>query len=296
MNRFLRCASLYSLALLALLILYVVFRVMSYADQVAQSHYLEPWQKYLFLGDSHIGCTFVEEKRYCNKIIWEPSMPQQFTLMRLLDMERDGTLKNAKVVILDIGLQSIGVQRTERMKEFWWRMIPITWRYADLLPINTWDKLTYVAGHLNGRIHIVEEMPTNNVSILTRTQKERDEEFAINAETHFHWINVPEEMCAKWDKSLEEAIIGIVNVCKRNEIRLIFFTAPLTSYYRAAIPADAENKLQEFTNQIKNFGVEYYDLRDWGEDFEFRDCFHFTYDGAKRFTDRFYKEIVKPEY
>ena len=76
------------------------------------------------------------------------------------------------------------------------------------------------------------------------------------------------------------------------QIQLVFITAPLTSYYVEAIPKDVNAKLGIFTEQIKRNGVPYYDLRDWGEDDDFRDCFHFRLRGAKKFTEWFYKEII----
>ena len=116
--------------------------------------------------------------------------------------------------------------------------------------------------------------------------------FQLTAEIHFNWINKPNEMCRGWEGSLSCAIDEICEICKRNQIQLVFITAPLTSYYVEAIPKDVNAKLGIFTEQIKRNGVPYYDLRDWGEDDDFRDCFHFRLCGAKKFTEWFYKEII----
>ena len=51
-------------------------------------------------------------------------------------------------------------------------------------------------------------------------------------------------------------------------------------------------KVRNIHEQIKRNGVPYYDLRDWGEDDDFRDCFRFRLRGAKKFTEWFYKEII----
>ena len=270
----------------------VIWRVIYWQPRVEASLWVEPWQRVLFIGDSHIGCTFVEDPKYENRIIWEASMPQQFTTMRLREMEKRGSLKGVEVLVLDFGLQSIGQQRRERMKEFWWRMLPISYKHCDLLPLSWCDFLSQFVSPPSCRIHIIEDMPTANISILSRSRDEKEEEFEKTAEMHFRWTDHPELMCTRWEESLKAAVCEIQDICKRNNIKLLFFTAPLTSYYNDSIPQRVEEKLQEFVGFIKELGVPYYDLRRWGRDDDFRDCFHFRLDGAIKFTEWFYREVI----
>ncbi len=293
MKRFLKYITIFGLGLILPIIATFCIRLMLRQSQVAESRHIEPWQKILFIGDSHIGCTFIEAPVYSNRVVWASSMPQQFTLMRLLDMERLGALRDVETFVLEIGLQSLGEQDCERMKELWWRMFPISWRYPELIPLSTFDKLSYAVVNSSMAMPVIEKMSTNDVSILTRTQKKRDSDFARLSDFHFDWIGRPEQMCIGWEESLHNAIAGIIDVCRRNNIKLLFLTAPVVSYYRAAIPKKVEQKLQEFIKQIKDAGIEYYDLRAWGTDDDFRDCFHFRLSGAQKFTDWFYKEILK---
>ena len=293
MKRFLKYITIFGLGLILPIIVTFCIRLMLRQSQVAESRHIEPWQKILFIGDSHIGCTFIEAPVYSNRVVWASSMPQQFTLMRLLDMERLDALRNVETLVLEIGLQSLGEQDRERMKELWWRLFPISWRYPELIPLSTFDKLSYAVANIGKAMPVIEKMSTNDVSILTRKQKERDSDFARLSDFHFDWIGRSEQMCIGWEESLHSAIAGIIDVCRRNNIKLLFLTAPVVSYYRAAIPEKAEQKLQEFIKQIKDAGIEYYDLRAWGEDDDFRDCFHFRLSGAQKFTDWFYKEILK---
>ena len=293
MRKFLVRSFLFCVGLPVSCALCVALRVLCHWPEVVASRHLEPWQRVLSIGDSHIGCTFVEDRKYENRVVWSPSVPQQFTLMRLLDMERDGGFGNVDTIVLDIGQQNLGAQRTEAMKSYWWRMLPISWRHQSLLPLGAWDRFEYAIGHLAGRMSVMSPLSNTNVSIMMRTEEERAREFAKAFDDHFAWPGTPEKMCEGWEASLHEAIDGIVRVCRRNNLRLVFFTAPLTSYYRAAIPATVESKFQEFVSQIRDSGVEYHDLRTWGEDGDFRDSFHFTHDGAKRFTKWFYSEILK---
>lgn len=292
MKKFLFNGFVFACLIAVLFMVTIVLRISSYKGEVESTMHLQPWQKIVFVGDSHIGCTFVEDEKYENYVLWESSMPQQFTLMRLRDMEKRGVLADVEMLILDFGLQSIGQQRTRRMKEFWWRMIPITIYHNDILPLSLIDKAAQFCRHPRGRIHIKEEMPEANISILSRSQKEREDDFQKMAEAHFEWINNEQDMCANWEQSLKCAIDEIYDICNRNSIQIVFITAPLTSYYVRAIPDNVNAKLREFTDYIKAKGIPYYDLRDWGEDDDFRDSFHFRLDGAKKFTEWFFAEIV----
>lgn len=292
MRRFLVQVCLFLFLLVASSLGVLTVRFANYAEEVETTMKLEPWQKILFIGDSHIGCTFIQNQQYENCVLWESSMPQQFTLMRLREMEKRGALNGVELIVLDIGLQSIGQQRVKRMKEFWWRMLPISIRHSDVLPLSIWDKIDQFVKKPNGRIHVRESMPTADVSVLTRTRESREADFQKTAETHFEWINRPTEMCCGWNDSLKCAIDEISLICKRNDIPLVFITAPLTSYYVEAIPKEVNEKLREYTDQIAHNGIPYYDLRNWGEDDDFRDCFHFRYSGAMKFTEWFYKEII----
>lgn len=292
MRRFIAQVCLFLSLVVAMSLGVVAVRVASHAEEVEATMKLEPWQKILFIGDSHIGCTFIQSQQYENCVLWESSMPQQFTLMRLREMEKRGALNGVELLVLDIGLQSIGQQRVKRMKEFWWRMIPISIYHPDVLPLSTWDRIDQVVKKPNGRIHVREDMPTADVSVLKRTREAQEADFQETTETHFEWINRSDEMCCDWSDSLRRAIDEISVICRRNDIPLVFITAPLTSYYVEAIPKDVNEKLREFTDQIAHKGIPYYDLRDWGEDDDFRDCFHFRYSGAMKFTEWFYREIV----
>ena len=292
MKRFLVRLSTFLLLFLSLSLGYTGVRIWLSAEDVERSMRFAPTQKVLFMGDSHVGCTFIEGERYENCVLWESSMPQQFTLMRLREMEKRGALKNIELLVLDIGQQSIGQQRKERMKELWWRMIPLSIRHYDLLPLSLWDRLEQYAKNPNGLIRIRHAAPDADVSVLTRTPEERESNLRQIAAKHFNWINAPDEMCQGWERSLKSALDEICELCARNQVPLVFISAPLTSYYVNAIPRKAKEKLAELTDLIQDRRVPYYDLREWGEDDLFRDCFHFRLKGARKFTEWFYEEIV----
>lgn len=269
-----------------------IVRILLWQGKVNASMSLRPDQDILFIGDSHIGATFVEHPKYRNRVLWESSMPQQFTLMRLRDFERRGALKNVKILVLEFGLQNFGQQRRLRMRELWWRMLPISWRHADVCPLSFLDKALQFLTDPSGRVEVCEKMLTANVPVMERTEEARIAEFASTSEIHFDWIKTPDEMCFGWEVSLKNALLEINQICVRNDVQLIVLTAPLTPYYVKAIPAAVQEKFDEYVRYISDLGVPYFDCRTCGRIDDFRDSFHFRLDGAKRFTEWFYQEII----
>ncbi len=296
MKRFLRTVLCFG-SLVTLLVLGVlVWRIGAQQSALRNSLAIKPGQTILFVGDSHIGCTFVEAPRFHNRVLWASSLPQQFTLMRLLDMERLGTLGPVQTLVLDIGLQSFGQQKIERLNELTFRSLGFTWRHLERLPLVPEQFLLYLVTHLTAPMHLVEPPPTQTTSILDQPQERREKEFQDTAYLHFKWISSPEVMAPNWQTSLKEALVEIQRLCARHNIRLVCFTAPLTSYYRQATPPELEVLLLQFTDFIRAQGIPYHDLRTWCEDRDFFDSFHLTRPAAERFTERFYREILQEPF
>ena len=268
-------------------------RVIGARHNLRRSLSLEPGQKFLFMGDSHIGCTFVESQSYANHIVWVASLPPQFSLMRLREMDKSGVLKQVECLVLEIGLQSFGQQRVERMKESWMRMLPLAWRHYGVVPLSVWNCLSCLIMRPSERFMLNEPLPVCDIPITARSESEKQLDLMNISKLHFGWVKSDEQMCYGWDRSLKEAIVEIDEICNRNHVRLVFFTAPVTSYYMQAIPSDVEKKLQDYIQFLSKLGIDYYDLRQWGQDSDFQDCFHFTHKAAERFTDWFYRQVVR---
>lgn len=292
MKRFLFSCCCFGSLLAILLAASLIWRIAAQQPALRDSLTLRPDQSVLFVGDSHIGCTFVEAPRFHNRVLWASSLPQQFTLMRLLDMERLGTLAPVRTLVLDIGLQSFGQQDHSRLNELTFRSLGFAWRHLDRLPLDRGQFFLYLILHPTAPMYLVEASPTQTISILDQPLERRQKEFQDTANLHFNWISRPEAMAPNWQTSLKKTILEIQALCTRHNIRLVFFTAPLTSYYRQAIPPELENLLQHFADFIRAQGIPYYDLRDWCDDRDFFDSFHLTRPAAGRFTERFYRDIL----
>lgn len=293
MRKFLINFFLFSAAVVVTVVAIVAVRIALWQHAVMESEQMRPGQEILFMGDSHIGCTFVEEPAYSNRVIWCASLPHQFTLMRLKNMERDGMLRHVKTLVIEFGLQSIGQQREERMKSFLLRMLPICWRYQELIPLGFWQKAWHVATHLSADYDIIAEMPTANIPLSQQPEELREQDWQETCKVHFDWIKEEEKMCKGWERSEMETICSIKSLCDANKIDMIVLTAPLTKRYIRNIPPEAEAIMMKIVGQLESMGVSYYDLRSWGNDDDFRDCFHFTVDGARRFTGKFYSHVLK---
>lgn len=83
----------------------------------------------------------------------------------------------------------------------------------------------------------------------------------------------------------------IKKVCVRNNIRLVVFTSPLSTYYRDRVPCEGKDALRRWQERIKEFGIEYYDESESLSDEHFRDSNHLSHDGARAFTRYFLRKI-----
>lgn len=291
MKGFLKSCIIFAIFATICCFLLLLGKVARYSDFTVAER-IDPNQPYLFIGDSHIGCTFLEEPQYRNRVLWGYSMPTQFTLMRLKHLEEVGALGSVRYLITEIGLQTIGQQSCTRLPFLWYRMLPLSWRYPNDLPLSFLDKFWYTIKNYDDKISLYEVVSSNNVSILDQPEESRKAEFEEVASRHFGWIVDEKRLCQGWEESLKVAITGIKEICDRHGIKVLFITAPLTKYYRDAIPTNVKRRLEELTDYIQSQGIKYMDLSDQMEDNAFMDCFHLRLDGERQFTKWFYAHVI----
>lgn len=176
-------------ALLGVVILFVlsVVRVLPHLCEINRTLAIQPWQTVLCVGDSHVGCTFVESKEFGTKILWNNSTPKIFSLFRLLEMERLGYLKNINTVIVEFGYQTIAGMTLKNVEYGWKRVYPICWRYIDKLPVENW-KLLWLAASGERAISVGMGKGADGVSILERPREWLEQEGNRTLGWHFDWL------------------------------------------------------------------------------------------------------------
>lgn len=293
MKRFLLSVLLFASLVGLCLAAVFAWRVGKQQGALRKSLAVRPDQSILFIGDSHIGCSFVEEPRFHNRIVWASSLPQSFTLMRLLDMERLGTLSPVRTLVLELGVQNFGQHDSELLKVHTLRSLGFAWRHLDKVPLAPMELYPFLITHLSGRMFIVDKPPTHTKSLLDQPEALRQKDLRATLDRAFKWHQHPETLAPNWQSALKETFAEIQALCARHNIRVVCFTAPVSSFYREATPPESTALLQHFADFLRARGIPYYDLSAWCEDRDFYDCTHLSLPAAARFTERFYREILQ---
>lgn len=96
------------------------------------------------------------------------------------------------------------------------------------------------------------------------------------------------------DPYLVSATHELLEVCKREGIRLTMFLSPEDSRFRSWYRSGAEGVLAGFIAELRAAGVAVVDGRCWIPDHKFTDPHHLKTNGAEEFTDRLGRELLKP--
>jgi len=90
-----------------------------------------------------------------------------------------------------------------------------------------------------------------------------------------------------------DAIETMLQWCKERNIPVVMITMPEGSAFRNAYPADAWPQIDAFLAEMRDkHGLRVVHCRDWVPDLEFSDSHHLLKVGAKRFSERFGREVI----
>lgn len=93
---------------------------------------------------------------------------------------------------------------------------------------------------------------------------------------------------------LLSATIELLELCKREHIKLSMFLTPEDSRFLSWYRPGAEEVLCGFIEELRAAGVTVVDGRRWIPDHKFTDPHHLRTNGAEEFTDRLGKELLRP--
>ncbi len=287
MKRFLLTILCGILSILLIATCYVAFRIWDAQDEFDKVFTLTPEQTILFVGDSHIGCSIVENEAYKNKVLWGNSESTRFTFLRLLELEKREMLNSVQLVVTELNYHSLYVEDSRVPNKF-----------AALLPM-TWKQIKYfsLSELLNGlenillQEHIVanETVPSRKLSILTYNDTDRQKLCQQTADEHFLFD------ASRRAQSLmhrQKELQMILEVCKRNHLKFIVFSSPLSSFYSSLIPAYAKRDFQTLQDFLHKENIPYIDNREaLQDDSFFIDSHHLSPVGREIFTTNLIQKI-----
>lgn len=109
-------------------------------------------------------------------------------------------------------------------------------------------------------------------------------------ELHSNTVTMPMTL----DEAIEwhyNAYREMHRICKENGVRLIVFSAPVTKFYRDAVPAKLKAQMNETVAWLKQEGIPYIDCMASMSEDTFRDATHLLPSAARRFTPLLLRQI-----
>lgn len=244
----------------------------------------------LFTGDSHIGCGIVERPGV--KVLWRSSSSPKFSLLRLRNIDRLGWPEGLRTVVTEVSTQTLYAEHADSLQGpawetafFWAWPLPEAW--AD------WRVVVRFLGRLSHFPAVPEPSetpPDMETPITSRTEAEREDELRKAFASHFGRLTAPEQW-ARAEAELREELRALRAFCEAKGVRLVLFSGPQTSFYRTRMPPWARERFVAFQAWLREEGFDYHDRREALEDVWFRDSHHPRPSGAKRFTERFLREL-----
>lgn len=244
----------------------------------------------LFSGDSHIGCSIVKSPGV--SVLWRSATSPKFTLLRLRNVARMGWPKSLRIVVTEVGAQTLYAEHLElRSGSGWERLERHPWWFGQAWPPLgvLWFRAREVFS-LRTPTPIVETPPATDISFTERTAEEQASNLRIAFDNHTRQAMTPAER-ARVEQAVREELMALRAFCAAQGARLVLFSAPLSSYYRARASKQTTKAFEELQTWLRAEGFEYYDCRLMMEDVWFRDSHHLRPSGAKRFTEVFLRML-----
>lgn len=264
-----------------------VFRIWRWQPEMRRCHSMGQGRDVLFIGDSHVGCSISTAPKFHNRVIWMGGLGHQFTYMRLLEMDRLGELDKVKTLVLEAGYPIFCEQEKDRLMRNWKTLLPLSWRYASLLPISRFELYVRLTSDVLDGIELIHDAPAN-FELLRQAQSWRAKNLKQEFDTHYGWMGHPDKMAIGWEVNLMTALQGIKSICHKKNIRLIFYSSPLSSFYRERITQRHEELFNRHAALVRSLGCELFDCRSSCPDSEFMDTHHLRQACNGRFTECLY--------
>ena len=279
---------------LVVLGMHVVTIVLS-QEKVNSTYSIDEECDVLVMGSSDAGCSIVEGKEFHNKVAWTSMTTLPSILIRLREFERRNQLNHVKTLIVPFSVKSLSIYTDVVLSERYYSEFPMSWRYYGDYPGSVMGLVKYAATHLRFPMRFAlsfESVPVRK-SLVDRSVKERQEYFDKATGLSKNMI-LDGVLINGWEDSVKTSISEIHHICRKYNIRLVFYQAPFYDVFRKSVPIASVEKEREIVNWMRQVGIEY------AEDFckldekDYYDWVHLTSEGAIKFTRCMYKALNIP--
>lgn len=255
---------------------------------------LPPGTEVLCIGDSRVGCTFVDDPALRNWVLWTSSISYRVRLGFLKNLRRLGQLRPGMTVVSEIGPHEIAhYSDTDWQRHVWGKALSVNWRYPRYWPAPSLlvDYLSVTLPHQKEFFVTLEKVTEDAPPLTERDAHERQTHTQEMLADHYD----PAAYTTYAERTLRRDLLDLKRFCADNRLRLILFTAPLDSWYRAQAPEWGKAVFARLQGWLRTEGFDYHDCSDTMEDFWMRDSVHLRLSGAKRFTAWFFARHVSQD-
>ena len=283
------------MAVSAIIVVHVI-AILCMQRDVEDAYAIRPEVKYVFLGDSQVGCSIEEKEENRNKVLWGSATQVQSWLIRLRELDRRGHLANVEVVLCPFNCQTIAHQTKSVLKWGWYQDMPVSWRYRDLLPCGIIEMIAYSVSNarLPPKFHVSEKPPRGRPSISSQPESWRAAFFEKN-DRFAESMDFSKSLVPGWEESLYSALLEMRRICYNKGIRFVVFRMPLLPRFENHISDEGVAATEKCAEVIKSLGIEYVNMDSvYGED-KFCDEAHMAEAGAADFSKALFHKILSKE-
>ena len=288
-----RLVALTIIMLLIISMMHLAFVLYKQKD-VKRVYMISPSTEVLFIGSSQVGCSIDEDKKgvYHLQKLWVSATITPSYLMRLKELDRRRQLDMVKTVICPFSIQSVYGQSRYGYLMGWYKELPVSWRYLDMLPYSKREFAWYILCNLRIPFPMcLSEIPPDREGLASRSETYRNKvllEFKRMAREVQARGSSPE-----WETRLFDAYRTMDEICKRHGIRFVVYRAPMLPDYERNLPAEARHQIAIYEKRLCDMGIEYIKPQLELDDQYFFDYVHLTKSGAERFTFALFQELKK---
>ena len=226
------------------------------------------------------------------KVYWQSGCHPVLSLFKLMEIERLGNLKNVKYCIIEFGYQTESSMNYCSLNSIYYSNFSYSWRYFSKMPWNTWLAVDELLRKNAMGKPSNSPLSETTLPLTERTRAFVDKQVANVIPQHFDYINNPSpDMVKEYRKKLENTFLEINDICRRNGVKLIVISAPLSSWYRKEVPAEAELIKKNWIKWMGLNQISYLDMTESMPDSSFVESHHLLSIAREDFTKKLLDRI-----
>jgi len=260
---------------------------------------LPPGTEALHIGNSHTGCTFVQDPKFRNKVIYTPGAPFQTAAVSLLELDRLGYLDGVKLCTMDCDIASMFYSANYgSLGKHWRETMAYSMENIRLFPMHPatlWIHAATMIGwptafggpYAQGLGQVAKERWDMKTPQVKKRNLSGDFPRGRNGDI------IPLQIDIEQRKALLDSVCAVKEVCDRRGIVLLLFAGPLAKDHPGRKRPELYRDCSEIVSEIRAMGVAYADFSASCPDSMFKNSNHLHEEGAEKFTEAFFDAMAK---